>query len=66
MLGFGVAWLVRTTGWIRPVKEIHFVDQLPVDFSPALIAAVVGASLMITLGATWFGVSRLKASGLDL
>lgn len=66
VMGFGVAFLIRSTGWIRPVKEIHFVDRLPVEISLPLVAVVIGASLAITLIATWFGVSRLKSSGLDL
>jgi lipoprotein-releasing system permease protein len=66
VLGGGIAWILRTTQWIQPVKEVYLVDRLPVSFSPGMVFSVVGVSLLIAYLATQFGVARLKKTPLDL
>lgn len=65
-LGMGVGWILRTTQWVKPVKEIYLVDRLPVDLSPVVVASVVLVSLLVSFLATQFGVARLKKTPLDL
>ena len=66
VLGGLLAWMLKTTQWFRLAKEVYFIEELPVEFSPWVALSVVGASLLIAYLATQFAVARLNKSPLDL
>jgi len=66
VLGVGLGWVLKKTGIIKLQKDIHLIQELPVQFSPTVIFSVLGISVLIAFLATQLAVARLNKIPLDL
>jgi lipoprotein-releasing system permease protein len=48
-VAFGLAWLQRTTGWIRLPQESYYVSLVPVDYSVGKVL-LLNAGIMAACG----------------
>lgn len=56
----------QRSGLLKLEKEVYLIERLPVAWSPSVVAATVGVSMLIALLATWVAVRRLGNNRLDL
>ncbi len=52
------AFLLARYRFISLPGDVYFIDTLPVEVEPFGVAVIVGASLLISLAATWYPASQ--------
>ncbi|MEJ2153229.1 MAG: FtsX-like permease family protein [Gemmatimonadota bacterium] len=58
LIGLVAAFLLARYRFISLPGDVYFIDTLPVEVEPLGVALIVGASLVISLAATWYPASQ--------
>lgn len=58
LVGLVAAFLLARYRFISLPGDVYFIDTLPVEVEPFGVALIVGASLLISLAATWYPASQ--------
>jgi lipoprotein-releasing system permease protein len=58
LVGLVAAFLLARYRFISLPGDVYFIDTLPVEVEPLGVALIVGASLLISLAATWYPDSQ--------